>query len=56
VIAIRRTFIFHRNSKTAGPALVTAYQYDNSIAGHTGIAIAPVNAAPPKVSFGGRVI
>jgi hypothetical protein len=56
VIAIRRTFIFLRYSKTSGQALVTACQFDSSIAGHAGIAIAPANAPPPKVSFGGRVI
>jgi hypothetical protein len=56
VIVIRRTFIFHRYSKTSGRALVTVYQYDNSIAGYAGIALAPVNAPPPKVSFAGRVI
>jgi hypothetical protein len=56
VIVIRRTFIFHRYSKTSGRALVTVYQYDNSIAGYAGIVLAPVNAPPPKVSFAGRVI
>jgi hypothetical protein len=56
VIAIRRTFIFHRYSKTVGRAVLTTWRYDNSIAGYAGLAIAIVNAPAPKVSFGGRVI